>query len=184
MVYQFLPSHVIEVTHMDDENRSIDTIYKTCSYKIPNWNSAENSTMYMPQRGYYLIRTWNQQHYKNEAYFLHHSIITKALGIHHISTMSIVTDYGIVSRLHNHMATSVKCGDVFSILLGKQDVTYITHEFIKSISMIHNLTANALELLISYLQQTPIPQEPSVITLEDFSLEERTVSGMTQIMPL
>lgn len=182
MLYQFFPSHVMEVTHVDDESRSIEVMYKTCSYKIPNWNHHEHTTMYMPQKGFYLIRTWNREHYKTESHFLHYSFINKALGIQHISTMSIITDYGIVSRLHNFMTTAIKCGDIFSILIGKKDVTYITHEFIKSISMFDNLTANALDLLIAYLQKTPIPDEPSVITLEDFSLEDRTVTGKEKLM--
>lgn len=182
MIYQFLPSHVIEVTHIDDECRSIFPIYKSCSYKLPNWNSAQHIAMFMPQKGYYLLRTWNQEHYKYEAYFLHYSLINKALGIQHISTMSIITDYGIVTRLHNFMSSWTKCGDIFSILVGKKDKTYITHEFIKSISMIDHLTANALDVLIAHLENAPIPETPSQITLEDFALEERVVSGKEKLI--
>jgi len=146
------------------------------------WTNSMSTNLYIPNHGTFVIDVWNGFTRKKECYILHESHLRKALRIMNPSMIWAFSDIGIVNMLSTYLSCTRHYQNLFSIYIGKKDISDILHPYFKSIQLHENVSAKTLIALSHILQNKHILDlEDNVFNMnimwQDYDLNEHTAQG-------
>lgn len=192
----WIPPRVLNVWYIIDnkvESMEINTqgnadgfvqLYKGASHGW-RWHTAFMSTLFAPMQAFYLLETWSSEQKAFNYHYLSARVLSNVLQLQGLTSWWAMCDFGICTLIASYfIANRPHTMRVFAIVIGDTDVTSTLKPFMSSIVLDRNLTAYALCKLYAHLiGEDGKKYEENCVTLVDFDLEERVVTGDEYLFP-